>query len=51
MNKAFVSPANTLSKVSVGDRIESFIVCISNTEKDLILCFIGNFYLVRKWWF
>jgi len=24
MNKAFVSPANTLSEVSVGDRIESF---------------------------
>jgi len=49
MNKAFVSPANTLSEVSVGDGIESCIVRISNTDKDLILCTIENFDLVRKW--
>jgi len=50
MSKAFVSSANTLSEVLAGDRIESCIVSISNMEKDLILCIIENFYLVRKWW-
>jgi len=31
------------------NRIKRCIVSISNTEKDLILCIIENFYLVRKW--
>jgi len=38
-------------EVVVSDRIASYIVSICNTEKDLILCIIENFYLVRKWWF
>jgi len=38
-------------EVVVSIRIDSCIVNISNTEKDLILCIIENFYLVRKWWF
>jgi len=37
-------------EVVVSDRIESYIVSISNTEKDLILCIIENVYLVWKWW-
>jgi len=38
-------------EVEVSIRIESCIVSISNTEKDLISCIIENFYLVRTWWF
>jgi len=44
--KKFVSPANSLSEVSVGDRIESYIVRIPKTVKDLNLFIYGKIYLI-----
>jgi len=50
--KKYASPENTLLEVSVGDRIESYIVCISKTVKDLNLCIMENvFYSMQQWWF
>jgi len=42
-------PANTLLEVSVGDRIESYIVRIPQTVKDLNLCIMEDlFYLMQQ---
>ena len=43
--KESVSPTNTQSNVWVNDRIESYLVRISKTVKDLNLCIIGKFML------
>jgi len=36
---------NSLSEVSVGDRMKSYIVRIPKTVKDLNLCIMGKFIL------